>query len=741
MDKLGEDERVAQRQITVEQLIATAQRIFQPYTLDVKEVVWWSVYEIGQRICDKYDNVPAGREGQQLPRVFIAGDACHTHSPKAGQGMNFSMQDTFNLGWKLVSVLRGLCSPSMLHSYNAERQTVGQTLIDFDREWSKMISEKPVDGGQGGVDPKEFQRYFEQHQRFTAGMGTKYSPGLLCGDAAHQALAWGFEVGTRFHSAPVLRITDAKVMELGHVGKADGRWRLYAFAGMHDATNEQSGVRALCRFLESSPNSPVLRYTGPGQDPDAVFDLRAIFQQSHRDLAFETMPALLRPLKGRLGLRDYEKVFSAQPKHGPDIFELRGVNREQGVLVVVRPDQYIAQRGQGPCGQGHIVRVLYFALAQIDAHQPRATGLAQIAAEVPHRGHSRARAQLDHDHACLRPRELLQPGCQSLLLGLAAFRQPAAVTEHQDVGPRERVALWAARQRAGEAAGGFIDHGHERLGAPDDRLAALLCLGALQVVDGAVTFVERAAGKACALELPVHIAGEHTHAQTHARAPAAQDLEAGVGHGASVELEAVAIEAPGQGRVAREGARAGHGGEFQPGLCECGVGAPETGVAAKVRQARVHAHAGASRDDQGIGFGDEVGSRVAGGAQFGGAELVHERHGGVGAGAHVLAVVEHRHVGQAHSTPEQVQGTRVAREDALRWHGMAAFLHALAHARQQLLRLVERDHEQHDEKARRLGLGNKLQLGRMGEHGFADEALPVPQQLGAPCVGPLLGRA
>lgn len=345
MDKLGEDERVAQKQITVEHLIGAAQRIFQPYRLEVKEVAWWSVYEIGQRICDKYDDVPSGQEGVQLPHVFIAGDACHTHSPKAGQGMNCSMQDTFNLGWKLAAVLRGLCPPSLLHSYNAERQAVGQQLIDFDREWSKMISEKPAEGGGGGVDPKEFQRYFEQHLRFTAGMGTQYHPSLICGDGAHQGLAQGFEVGTRFHSAEVLRITDAKVVQLGHAGKADGRWRLYAFAGQNDAVDERLGVRALCRFLETAPESPLRRFTPSGQDPDAVFDLRAIFQPSHRDLAIETMPALLWPRKGRHGLRDYEKVFSAQIKPGrpaPDIYDLRGVDRARGALVVVRPDQYIA---------------------------------------------------------------------------------------------------------------------------------------------------------------------------------------------------------------------------------------------------------------------------------------------------------------------------------------------------------------------------------------------------------------
>ena len=345
MDKLGEDERVANRNITLDKLIASAQRIFHPYTLDVKEVPWWSVYEIGQRICDSYDDVPAPDRGARLPSVFIAGDACHTHSPKAGQGMNFSMQDTFNLGWKLAAVLRKQCDPQLLHTYTAERQSVGQELIDFDREWSKMISDRPrQDGGEAGsgVDPKAFQKYFEQHGRFTAGMGTHYQPSIICGQATHQQLATGFVIGTRFHSAPVVRITDAKPLHLGHVGKADGRWRLYAFAGASDHADATRGVRALCKFLDESPDSPVRRFTRPGQDPDAVFDLRAIFQQGWRELAFESMPTLLRPLKGRLGLCDYEKVFCPDVKNGPDIFDLRGIDRAQGALVVVRPDQYIA---------------------------------------------------------------------------------------------------------------------------------------------------------------------------------------------------------------------------------------------------------------------------------------------------------------------------------------------------------------------------------------------------------------
>ena len=53
---------------------------------------------------------------------------------------------------------------------------------------------------------------------------------MIVGTADHQSLAAGLVVGMRFHSAPVVRLADAKPMQLGHVLKADGRWRVIAFA-------------------------------------------------------------------------------------------------------------------------------------------------------------------------------------------------------------------------------------------------------------------------------------------------------------------------------------------------------------------------------------------------------------------------------------------------------------------------------------------------------------------------------
>jgi phenol 2-monooxygenase (NADPH) len=336
MDKLSENERVAGRNITLEQLIAAAQRIFHPYTLDVKEVPWWSVYEIGQRLCDRFDDLQPDEVATRLPHIFIAGDACHTHSPKAGQGMNVSMQDGFNLGWKLAAVLQGRSPASLLHTYSAERQAVAQELISFDREWAAMLS------GGASKDPGAVQRYFVQHGRYTAGTATHYKPALLTGPSTHQHLAEGFAIGKRFHSVPVVRIGDGKQIQLGETLLADGRWRLMAFAGRGDAAAPGSPIARLCGFLSDSPESPLKRYTPPGADIDAVFDVRAVFQQSHHQLAVTAMPGLLFPPKGRYGLRDYEKAFCALTDLAQDIYALRGIDREQGCLVVVRPDQYVA---------------------------------------------------------------------------------------------------------------------------------------------------------------------------------------------------------------------------------------------------------------------------------------------------------------------------------------------------------------------------------------------------------------
>ena len=75
-----------------------------------------------------------------------------------------------------------------------------------------------LSGSVGACEAKDgaqVQRYFVQHGRYTAGTATRYKPALLTGEATHQHLAEGLLIGTRFHSAPVLRVGDGKLMQLG----------------------------------------------------------------------------------------------------------------------------------------------------------------------------------------------------------------------------------------------------------------------------------------------------------------------------------------------------------------------------------------------------------------------------------------------------------------------------------------------------------------------------------------------
>jgi phenol 2-monooxygenase (NADPH) len=341
LGEIDPNKREAFRENTQEMVIGTAQRVLRPYTLDVKSVAWFAVYQVGQRVTDRFDDVPADQADSRLPRVFIAGDACHTHSAKAGQGMNVSMQDTFNLGWKLISVLEGRAKPELLRTYTVERHAIAQGLIDFDKEWSKIMASPPKDPNRpelGGLDPAELQTYFVESGRYTAGVATHYPPAtVLTAEATHQNLAKGFTIGMRFHSAPVVRLADAKPVHLGHAARADAAWRIYAFA---DASGQR--LRKLADFLAESPNSPIRRFTPAGANIDSVIDVRAVFRQGHRDLKVEELPSILLPRKGRFGLIDYEKAYCPDLKNGPDIFELRGIDREKGAIVVVRPDQYVS---------------------------------------------------------------------------------------------------------------------------------------------------------------------------------------------------------------------------------------------------------------------------------------------------------------------------------------------------------------------------------------------------------------
>ncbi|MGP2435897.1 FAD-dependent monooxygenase [Streptomyces sp. JW3] len=86
---------------------------------DVTEVRWASDFRPREALADRF------RAG----RVFLAGDAAHVHSPAGGQGLNTSVQDAYNLGWKLAAVLRGGADPALLDTYEEERRAVAADML------------------------------------------------------------------------------------------------------------------------------------------------------------------------------------------------------------------------------------------------------------------------------------------------------------------------------------------------------------------------------------------------------------------------------------------------------------------------------------------------------------------------------------------------------------------------------------------------------------------------------------
>lgn len=81
-------------------------------------VSWASNYQMNARLAERY----------RVGRVFLVGDAAHVHPPTGGQGLNTSVQDAYNLGWKLATALNG-AREDLLDSYEAERRPVAEAVL------------------------------------------------------------------------------------------------------------------------------------------------------------------------------------------------------------------------------------------------------------------------------------------------------------------------------------------------------------------------------------------------------------------------------------------------------------------------------------------------------------------------------------------------------------------------------------------------------------------------------------
>ncbi|KAK7707446.1 hypothetical protein SLS57_009316 [Botryosphaeria dothidea] len=216
--------------VRLEELQRAVSLIIQPYDISFVDTIWWSAYAIGQRLADKF----AYRN-----RVFLTGDACHTHSPKAGQGMNVSLQDGHNIGWKLGAVLRGHAQPKLLETYVSERYKVAAELIAFDEAWTKL-----------------------------------------------------FKTGNDSPTA----------QELARALPADARWRLIIFPGSISNEGTFEALQKLADFL-GGPHGLISNLTPEGADVDSVIEAVVVLSGKWHGMEQDQIPEYFRPITGKMRIR------------------------------------------------------------------------------------------------------------------------------------------------------------------------------------------------------------------------------------------------------------------------------------------------------------------------------------------------------------------------------------------------------------------------------------------------------
>ncbi|KAL1627065.1 hypothetical protein SLS54_002604 [Diplodia seriata] len=351
--------RADRSKITPELIIRAAQRIISPYKLTYDYCEWWTGYQIGQRVGKNFD---------LHQRVFLAGDAVHTHSPKAGQGMNVSMADAYNLGWKIASVVKGRSPRTILKTYQSERRRIAQDLIDFDHKFSRLFSGRPAKDilDTEGISMDEFKETFRTAHMFTSGLSVDYGASMLVakpGSAVEQGdgtdvsatkqavgkqqLATEVPLGKRFPSYKVLNQSDSRPWHLAERLPADGRFRIILFAGNVLSAGQKARVDGFCAALDA-PGSWLRRVTPADQKIDSVVEILTVHSAPRKEAELlRDFPSLLHPFDEKRGW-DYMKVYvddeSYHEGHG-HAYEQYGVDAERGCVVAVRPDQYVGYVG------------------------------------------------------------------------------------------------------------------------------------------------------------------------------------------------------------------------------------------------------------------------------------------------------------------------------------------------------------------------------------------------------------
>lgn len=347
---------------TPEEVQDHAKKIFAPYYITWDTVEWYSVYPIGQGIAERYT---------LDSRVFMGGDACHTHSPKAGQGMNAAFLDAQNLSWKIHLVESGFARRDILTSYESERKHIAENLLDFDARYAKLFSSRvPVaseldaanEQPRQGSEENDFVKTFKESCEFTSGYGVAYQPNLFNWHPGHPSASSKYahlfrdyekkqthlRTGRILTNATVTRVVDANTVHLEQEIPLNGAWRIYVFCG--DIAKTSRAVSDFARYSFSSQGSYLQRHLRPDMkdvsfherhNPHSrFFTFCSILASPHDQVNIDaSLPDLLRRYRDHVYADDIWDVRVPEAKAAAHA--KMGIDEVGGGVVVVRPDGYV----------------------------------------------------------------------------------------------------------------------------------------------------------------------------------------------------------------------------------------------------------------------------------------------------------------------------------------------------------------------------------------------------------------
>ena len=354
---------------TVEEVQTHAKAILAPYYLEWDRVVWYSVYPIGQGIADKYtlDH-----------RVFMGGDACHTHSPKAGQGMNTAFHDAINMAWKLHHVESGFADRSILTTYEVERKHVAEQLLNFDAEYAALFSKRQPsacevaagsnsathagnsskDSSSTSAPTNDFVETFKANCEFTSGYGVAYDANMLnWAPDAHPARSPLFapkscklRTGRIMVPSNVTRVSDANFVHLENEIPFNGSFRLFVFAGLAATSKHHPGLQSLAAGMEKEGSfysrfshregrlSAIQEHHEADNPHSPFFTLALVLAAKRAEVEISELPALFQAYGTHVYADD---IWSERVPEAKAASHAKVGLEEGGGVVVIRPDGHV----------------------------------------------------------------------------------------------------------------------------------------------------------------------------------------------------------------------------------------------------------------------------------------------------------------------------------------------------------------------------------------------------------------